>query len=233
MSDIYGGHDPREIPAYTIAQAAYYLRVNQGTLRHWVRGGTYPTSDGPKRAKPVITIARSRRPLGLSFFNLVEVHVLRALRTSEDIPLQRIRPALKYVEEQLGTKHPLVNEKFMTDGLNLFVERYGQIINASKGGRIEMRQALQDTLRRIERDDKGVASGYFLWARDPLEEKKVIVDPKVSFGKAVLTGTGIPIITLAERVRAGDEIDAVADDYGVDAEDVEYALRWEPLVAAA
>jgi hypothetical protein len=202
MTDIYGGSDPRAIPAYSVAETAYYLRVNQGTLRHWITGRSYSTSQGPKRTLPVIAAAK-RRPYVLSFYNLIEVHVLRALRTSEEIPLQRIRKALKYVEGQMGIKHPLVNQGFETNGLDLFVEHYGKLINASQGGRVVVRNAVKDALHRIERDEEGVAAKFFLWARDPLEPRRVSVDPRISFGRAVLSGTGIPIASLAGETKQG------------------------------
>jgi uncharacterized protein (DUF433 family) len=232
MTDMYEGRDPREIPAYTVGETAYYLRVSDSTLRHWLAGHSYKTSQGTTRALPVIHVAR-RRPYTLSFYNMIEVHVLRALRVREDVPLQRIRKALQFVEQQIRTPHPLVNQAFETDGLDLFVEHYGQLINASQGGRIEVRKAMQDTLRRIDRDDAGEAARFFLWARDPLEEKKVSVDPRVSFGRAVLVGTGLPISVLADRSRGGDSAKVIADDYRVKLEDVETALQWEPRAKAA
>ena len=232
MTDIYGGHDPREIAAYNVAETAYYLRVSETTLRHWLTGTNQTTPAGRQRSSPVIHIARSR-PYMLSFYNMIEVHVLRALRTRDELPLQRIRKALKFVEDEMGTKHPLVNQDFQTNGLDLFVEHYGELINATQGRRVEVRRVVGDSLRRIVRNDAGVASQFYLWARDPLEERRVIVDPRISFGRAVLAGTGLPIATLAERARGGDTAAIIAADFHLNVEDVETALQWEPRAKAA
>jgi hypothetical protein len=92
--------DVRAQPAYSIAEAARYLRVAPGTLRSWTVGRPYPTSAGPRTFAPLIKLA-ARRPPTLSFWNLVEAHVLRALRTDHGVPVPALRKALKYAEDTL------------------------------------------------------------------------------------------------------------------------------------
>jgi hypothetical protein len=79
MTDIYGGIDPRDIPTYSIGDVARYLRIPSGTIRSWTVGRNYPTANGSCEFKPLIKI-RGFRPRILSFTNLVEIHVLRAIR---------------------------------------------------------------------------------------------------------------------------------------------------------
>ncbi len=47
--------DPRELPAYSIAEAAKYLRLPEATLRSWVAGRPYPTTAGQHFFRPVIS----------------------------------------------------------------------------------------------------------------------------------------------------------------------------------
>ena len=77
--DLYGGKSPVELPAYGVSEAAHYLQVPPATLRTWVRGRGYPTARGQKFSEPLIDLADATRCL-LSFVNLVEVHVLAAIR---------------------------------------------------------------------------------------------------------------------------------------------------------
>ncbi len=63
----YAGMDPREVPAYPIAEAARYIHLPASTLRRWVATGR------------LTDVAHAKRPM-LSFRNLVEVHELEALR---------------------------------------------------------------------------------------------------------------------------------------------------------
>ncbi len=80
MKTTYKHDDPRLIPSYTVSEAAHYLRIPVGTMRSWVRGRTYPTQSGPKFFRPIISVPDMDRPLLLSFINLVEAHVLDAIR---------------------------------------------------------------------------------------------------------------------------------------------------------
>ena len=86
---IYGGADPRELPGYTIADASRYLHVPKATLRSWFLGRTYPRGGGVAEFGRLLTPAGRAAPQ-LSFLNLVEAHVLRALRTEHE------RRAAKY-----------------------------------------------------------------------------------------------------------------------------------------
>ena len=41
--DIYGGRDPRDVPTYSIKDAARFLIIPSTTLYSWVTGQTYLT----------------------------------------------------------------------------------------------------------------------------------------------------------------------------------------------
>jgi hypothetical protein len=73
-------NDVRNRPAYTVAEAARYLKVAPATLRSWVAGRSYPTGAGTAHSRALIRPAKNP-PLMLSFWNLIEAHVLRSLRT--------------------------------------------------------------------------------------------------------------------------------------------------------
>jgi uncharacterized protein (DUF433 family) len=67
----------------------------------------------------------------------------------------------------------------------------------------------------------------FTRARQANEPKVVAIDPYVSFGRPVLVGTGIPTAVIAERYKAGESIQALADDYECPPCDIEEAIRCE------
>ena len=91
------GRDVLETPVYSIGEAARSLDVPTATLRYWVLGGPYKTQRGLRRAAPVIELADPTERL-LSFLNLVEAHVLDALRRYHEVSLPKIRTALDYLE---------------------------------------------------------------------------------------------------------------------------------------
>ncbi|MHC5723984.1 MAG: helix-turn-helix domain-containing protein, partial [Nostoc sp.] len=142
MTELYGGTDPRDIPAYSISDAARYLRIPAGTIRSWTVGRHYRISKGSNFFKPLIPI-RDFKPRLLSFNNLVEVHVLRAIRKNHKIDLGNVRTALDFIDERFKTSHPLAGESFLTDGVDLFIERYGSLINASKSVQTQMKDAFK------------------------------------------------------------------------------------------
>lgn len=230
----YAGHDPRELAAYGIPEAAHYLRMPEATLRSWVIGRFYPTEAGRKFFKPLIPLPDNKQRL-LSFMNLVEAHVLDALRREHEIPLGKVRKALGYLRQKFPSRHPLADQRFETDGLNLFVTKYGTLINLSQGGQLAMRKLLESHLRRVEWDDRGLAVRLFPFTRkrEPEEPRVVVIDPYVSFGRPVLVGTGIPTVVIAERYKAGESVDALADDYDRKRLEIEEAIRCELEVEAA
>ena len=59
------------------------------------------------------------------------------------------------------------------------------------------------------------------------ESKAIVIDPLISFGRPVLAGSGIPTAVIAERYKAGESVDELADDYGRERLEIEEAIRYE------
>ena len=221
----YVGRDPRDIPAYRFAEAAHYLQMPKATLRAWALGqGNF---------RPVLQLpepATRSGPRLLCFMNLVELHVLDALRREHQVPLPQVRKALRFLGREFPHhRRPLAEIDLLTDGLDLFVEHYAELINASQDGQRALREVLEKHLLRVERDAKGLAARLFPFTRkrDLDSPKSVVIDPAVGFGRPTLIGTGIPTGVLAERWKAGESIDELAEEYRRTPEDIQEALRWE------
>ncbi len=226
--------DVLELPAYTVREAAHYLSIPFATVRSWSAEIPYSTKSGRRFFQPVLALPEKIPPV-LSFTNLVEAHVLDAIRRKHQIPLDKIRLAIKYLREEFGSEHPLADHRLETDGLNLFIEKYGRLINITQSGQLAIRQILQGYLKRIERDSLGSAVRLYPFTRkrDMDEPKYVVIDPAISFGRPVLVGTGIPTAAIAERYKAGESVPQLADDYGRSREEIEEAIRCELQLEAA
>jgi uncharacterized protein (DUF433 family) len=223
------------VPTYTIADTARYLHIPLPTLRTWVKGRDYPTKTGQKNFSPLI-----QRPnpniSQLSFTNLVEAHVLRVIRTVHNIPLDKVRLALNYISEQFKTDHPLVKKQFSTDGVDLFIEQFEQLINASRSGQLAMKQVLNHLLTRIEWDEQDIATRLFPTIEingENFTDKVLIIDPSISFGKPTIEGTGIPTRIITELYDAGDSIEDIANDYNCEPWQIEKAILFESNLQAA
>jgi uncharacterized protein (DUF433 family) len=235
--DLYGGVDPRDMPAYSTSEASRYLRMPFRTLQNWCFGyGTYG-------GRPLVRVADLERHL-LSFWNVAELHVLGAMRNYHQISPQKLRRLIVYMEETLETPHPLVNERMLTDGASVFVEKAGALVNATKAGQIALRQLIEAHLERIDQDVDGLAVRLFPFIRvnssptttDTVQvgqPKIIALDPRVRFGRPVIAGTSIPTTEIAERFAAGDSIVQIADEYGRPAKEIEEAIRCEFQLDAA
>ncbi len=233
LVDIYGGSDPREIPAYRVTDAAAYLDLPVTTLRAWSRGMNYTHKDGSKGYfKPVFSLPAPDRSL-LSYLNLVEAFVLSSLRRKHLIDLYKIRAAIDSLRARFNSAHPLAEHEFQTNGVDLFVEEYGQLINVGHGGQLAMREVLEAYLTRVEHDPSGRAARLYPFIRltGTDQPRNVVINPYVSFGKPVIAGTGLPTRVVAERFKAGDTIPQIAANYDRKEEEINDALRYELRIA--
>lgn len=219
--------DPRDVPAYLPTEAARYLRIPPATLRSWVLGRAYPRGSGIAHFDPLILLPESSTN-ALSFNNIVEAHVLNALRRQHAVSIHDVRTALDYAEKELGIKRLLLREELRTTGGQVFLKRYGQLINLSRSGQIAMEKLLEAYLRRVEWDQSSVPVRLFPFvAPDDETPRKVVIDPRVAFGRPVIWPSAISTSTIVERIDAGESQEAVAADYGLNNDEVEEAVLYE------
>lgn len=195
---LYGGLSPEEKPRYSIARAAHYLHVSPSTLRSWVRGRDYPVKGGVEHWRPLIKAADL-----LSFNNLIEAYVLRALRVDHKMKMPAVREALDYAQREFGISRLLLSAELQATPGNVFLERFGQLINLNRSGQLAARQPPQ----------------------------LVMIDPEVSFGRPILAGRGVRTATIISRIDAGEEPQDVAQDYGLEPEELEAAISYERAAA--
>ncbi|MYH47711.1 MAG: DUF433 domain-containing protein [Gammaproteobacteria bacterium] len=221
--------DPRALPAYTITEVAHYLTVPPATIRYW--------SVGRDDYAPLIEVPR-HSPTLLSFLNLTELHVLAAIRRRPLVKMPSIRRAINFLvrnaRRAMDKNHPLISRDLETDGLDLFIQEYGQLINISRSGQIAMREIISGALTRIHRDPTGIPIKLFPFTRSAImgTPTKVIIDPTISAGRPVIAGTGLTAELIAERYKAGESISALAQDYERTEDDIEEAIRCESQIVA-
>lgn len=235
-----GPVSPRESPAYTLTEAARYLQIPRRTVHNWVYGHTYPTRTGVQKPLPLIQAAAPDLHL-LSFVNMLELHVLDAIRHVHGVDMRPVRRALDYLRKELRVAHPLVDEQMETDGKRLFIRRLGQLIDAASWGQVSMSDLLDVRLARIERDPSGIAVKLYLFTRRKPEDLRVAanepraveMDPSIAFGRPVIAGSRIPTIEIAERYKAGDSIQELVAEFGRPQSAIEEAIRCELRLNAA
>lgn len=215
-------------PAYGLAEAARYLRLPAATLRAWVLGREYPTAEGASRFRPLIRPASQQPPL-LSFWNLIEAHVLRSLRTQHGVPVKAVRAALAFAEKQLEIDRLLLREELRTHAGELFLERYGELVNLSASGQLAMRRLLTQHLERVEWDPSQfpVRLYPFLPVVLPSDERPIAIDPRIAFGRPVVLRRGVSTSAIAERIDVGETVEDLAADYDLIPAEIEQAVIYE------
>lgn len=220
--------DLRNQPAYPVAEAARYLKLPPATLRSWALGRGYPTRKGHGEFRPLLRPAQAVPP-ALSFWNLIEAHVLRALRTDHGVSIQAVRKAVGFAERELGVERLLLSPELCSEGGALFLDRYGKLINLSASGQLAMRQVLEAHLKRLSWDSAEwpfrlhpFVSGHTL-----ADDKSIVIDPLIAFGRPVVASQGISTATIVARIDAGESVEALAEDYGLSTSDIEQAALYE------
>jgi len=215
-------YHPDELPNYGMIEAARYLHIPHSTLQFWTSG-----------EEPIVRLAQGgRRPL-LSFKNLVECYVVQGIRTVHKVRVPKIRRAASFLRRNLTSLNPLADYDLKCDGVDLFLEIEGTLINLSLHGQGGMEPLLHAHLKRVERDEAGVARRLFPYKNrmhmtSPQDAPRLIViDPLVSFGRPILEDSGIPSSVLAGRYKAGDSIAVLANSYGREECEIRAAVEWE------
>ena len=214
----------RYLPSYNISEASAYLRLPKATLRTWFGG----------QANFNLLIAPAQeKPLALSFINLVEAYVLASIRREHKLSMNKIRRGLDFISRNYSSEHPLVEKDFETDGLSLFLNELDVTYDISRGSaQVVFKEILEKYMQRVERDFNGLPAKFYPFSRDGEADdpKSILIDPKISFGRPILSIINIPVEIIIERYRAGETISELTGDYECNQEKIEEAIRcqlWE------
>jgi uncharacterized protein (DUF433 family) len=147
------------------------------------------------------------------------------------VRLNKIEAAREYLSKQLEAEFPFAVYRFKTDGKDLWMD-YAQfeadagdktLLAASSGGQL----AWSDIIGRLQEfdyeNDHGLAIRWHVAGRD----ENVIIDPRLQFGAPSVEG--VATWAFKGRWEAGEELDDIADDFGVSNTDVRAALRFEGI----
>jgi uncharacterized protein (DUF433 family) len=222
---LYGEIDPRDRPRYGVTEAARCLKIPLATLRSWMVGTTYSGGIFHQVLTPAAT-----HPLQFSFHNLVEAHVLRALRSGHldgrnRVQLPAIREAIAIAGRLLNVDRLLLSDELRTGAGELLIEQLGELVNLNRAGQIGMKRILNDYLDRIEwQTDKLIRR---LYPYDPNNAKVIAIDPLISFGKPTITSCSVSTAVIAKRLNAGESVSTLAEDYDISVDEIEVAAAYE------
>jgi uncharacterized protein (DUF433 family) len=157
------------------------------------------------------------------------------MRTQYNLKLPKVRRALRTLAELYPSPHPLVDRELETDRVDVFIREHGdQLLNLSRPEQLAFKEILNAHLQRVERSPDGMLTFFpFVESRSLREPKIIMMNPAISFGRPVISGTGIPTSVIASRFHARDSITELAKEYGRTEKEIEEAIRWESRAVQA
>jgi uncharacterized protein (DUF433 family) len=211
-------------PLYVKAEAARIIGTPAATFRNWAVGYTYKRVGAPPAVvEPLVTTADPVGAHGPSvpFIGLAEAYTLAAFRAA-GVPMRRIRPAVRWLEEKIGFAQALASERLLTDGAEVLWDFGRRSDDADdreladglvvvRSGQQVFRPVVRDYLRRVS-----YADGWVRLIRVPsFGRADVVVDPWLNGGAPTLARRGVRVRDVRGRVAAGEDPRDVAADYGL------------------
>lgn len=216
------------VPLYTQAEAARYVNVPATTMKYWTHPFDRQTRSGRlMHSDPLVTQLRPdlRGNPSVPFIGLAEAVFIASLRRA-GVPVREIRPALQLVREKLGVAYALASQRLYSIGAQLLwdasdeaeVDPYTKReLIVLKNGQYVFREVVDQYLRKIEYAADGYAARVYL---PGYEVAKIVADPSVNFGRPYFASTGIPISAILSRLRAGEPLLEIADDFELPEDEV-------------
>lgn len=222
--EFYVGASPLEASLYTYNDVPRMVGVPSSTAQWWMRGRV---ADGHK---PVLRARPTEKRRGLSFLDVLELYAIKQLRQVHGVELDSIRRAVRYAERALGVERVLLREDLATFGRELFLTHLGDLVSLTRAGQVALRDVVEAYLRRIDWAE-GIGPVRFYPKFPGIEHapnlKPVSISPFIAFGRPTVTGYGVKTSVIAARIDAGESVDEVASDYGMDVGLVTSAVRYE------
>lgn len=220
--------DPRQLPLYSVTEAARFIGLPRRTVRDWVHGRRQTSGT---HSDPIIRIPNFQDGR-LSFNNLVEVHVLSALRQKHRVPMVAIREGIRYAEREMQIAHPLLRDELRAGLGEMFFDTIFGYVNLSRSGQYAIRKIVEIYLERVERDMSQLPMRLYPMIAAAPGSTSVVIDPRVSFGQPVVAKASVPTAIIVQLYNANASVEEVAEEYGLTVKDVSDVLLYEQGKAA-
>jgi uncharacterized protein (DUF433 family) len=229
------GADRFDVPLYSVTEAGHYLGVSPSTFSTWAYGYMRRPPGRPEVIGAPVVTAFPRTSPGMAvipFVGLAEGLVLAGIRKA-GVPLQRIRPALDRLQDELGLDHVLASRALYTDGAEVlydFAESEGdtpearsarQLVVVRKGQHV-FTEVIEDYLQRVKFGDDDYAQVIHL---PQYRSGEVVADPRRGFGHPTFVHGGARVEDVLGMFQAGASLEMLAAEYGVPLGELEDALR--------
>ena len=215
---------------FSEAEAARLLRLPQNTLNYWLEGGRR----GSRLYKPVVRIEpRGGRP-PVTWGEFIEAGWLREYRRTHNVPMAELRAFIDLIRHEYGVPYPLADRRPFVSGRELLVAAQDEAnldpdfcLVATVRGQLVLTSPADSFVKRVVWNQDDAAQ----WRPhdDPLSP--VRMNPQVRFGRPAIGGVSTEV--LWEHEQAGEVADDIAEEFGLPAESVRWAVAYETSARAA
>jgi hypothetical protein len=199
---------------YLPAQAARLAQLDDGRVRRWIRGYDLTGRDGAKRhSAPLFRRQHEGARLALTFLDLVEVLFVKAF-LDQGVSIHTVRLVQREAAVEFGVRHPFCVKRFETDGETIVMRHRDDAGMERMADRkrkqwlfVEVFNPLLKTL-----DYAGIEQEAQRWW--PMgKDMPIVLDPKRSFGQAIVSKANVPTATIYAAHRARESEEQIADWY--------------------
>jgi len=214
--------DLRELPNYTIAEAARCLGIPVATLRSWFKGH----SKGGKAYGPFLKMSDASR---LTFFEIMQADALFSMSRGNQTTLRTFRSQLKDLDPM-----DLVRKNIFFDRHSIYREFEACFVSLREQGQTYEKTVIEPYLKRVHYDSKNVAYRIYPFTSRAddiaIPLTNIVIDPKVCYGAVFHDKIGAPVTVIGKRFDLGDDEDVLAKDFGTTKEYIREAIRARNLI---
>ncbi len=201
----------------TPKETARHLQLRPSTLSYWLR----EQAEGEALVHRVPPIRRGWP--SIPFIAVVEAYVLRSLRNL-GLSKKKIRDAAAAVRREFNTPYGLATRRIATDGIDIFVSYADDDLVRAHDRQAPIREVIDEHLRYITWDEVDGSPTRLILEQYP-DVAPVAIDPRFGWGAPVITTNNVQVDMVVQLWRAGESLDAVAEEYGLSRDVAEAICR--------
>jgi uncharacterized protein (DUF433 family) len=213
------GQDLRTVPTYTIPEASEFLAIPSRTMFSWYEG-----------EEPILRASSTYGAVHLlSYRDIEEAYRVYLLRERFHFSLQFLRKSMLNARRMFRSQHPLQRADAVKECLkDLVYDKPARGRNPRTITSLGQNPGQQAFAEVVDLFAERIEPGEFIYpwrfASTDHDSRPVSMNPNIMSGRLVVAGTRIPVNTLLGSKRAGETIEQIANDYGLDPAVVEKAL---------
>lgn len=199
-------------PIYGQSEAAGIIQAPATSFARWAHGHRFPqrTAGEWGWSAPLLTGVTDGRGLTVPFAALAEGFIIESFRRV-GLPMARIRPAIEVLRKEIGLEHALLSERLQTDGAEILYRNGENELVVVRNHQGVFNEVVAEFLQHIT-----YRGGFAEAVRLPaFEAVEVVVDPHRNAGQPTVDRIGVRVEDIVSRVRGGEPMEEVADDFGL------------------